>query len=215
MKRGLFVTGTDTGIGKTSVSCALLAAFAACGESTAGMKPVASGGNDIELLAAASTAPAPRNLANPYFFPTPAAPDIAAEIAGESIDLAHILECYRKIDADRVVVEGIGGFRVPLNLREDVSDLARRLSLPVVLVVGMRLGCINHALLSADAIRDAGLQLAGWVANRIDPEMAYFEQNLLALENRIPGPLLGVIPFDPGLSPSGAARFLDLDKLAL
>ncbi|MBY0579572.1 MAG: dethiobiotin synthase, partial [Burkholderiales bacterium] len=202
MKRGFFVTGTDTGAGKTTVSCALLHAFSKTGKSTAGMKPVASGGDDAEKLMQASSVAISRDLANPYNCGEPLAPHIAAQRAGIEIDLEFIVEAYGKIEADVVIVEGIGGFLVPLNRRQDASDLARRLGLPVILVVGMRLGAINHALLTGEAIKSRGLRLAGWVANRIDPDVQAFEEMLDAIRQRINAPLLCAPPFDPD------ARFL-------
>ena len=197
MKRGYFVTGTDTGIGKTTVSCALLRSFARLGLESAGMKPVSSGGDDASRLPAAGSKPIPRNLANPYDLPEPLAPHIAARHCGVEIDAASIVRAYEKIGADIVIVEGIGGFLVPLNEKQDTSDLAKMLGLPVILVVGMRLGAINHALLTRDAVKSRGLELAGWVANSMDPGMQAFGEVLEAIAERIYAPLLDVVPFDP------------------
>ncbi|HEX4328983.1 MAG TPA: dethiobiotin synthase, partial [Burkholderiales bacterium] len=183
-----FVTGTDTGVGKSLVAAALLHACRARGYTTVGMKPVAAGcelidgewrNEDVEALIAASSVAAPRELVNPYLFRPPIAPHIAAAEASVLISSAHIAQCCAQLAAlaQSVVVEGAGGFLVPLGKTEDMGDLAKVLGLPVVLVVGMRLGCLNHALLSAEAIRARGLTLAGWVANRIDPEMPRFEEN--------------------------------------
>jgi dethiobiotin synthetase len=204
----VFVTGTDTGAGKTLVASALVRAFAASGLRAVGMKPVATGcragahdrGNeDIAALLAASNVAAPIDLVNPYCFEPAIAPHIAAQQAGSSISLTRIRECYLALIglADRVVVEGAGGLLVPLGPREDWSDLVKLLDLPVLLVVGMRLGCINHALLTAEAIGSRGLAFAGWVANRIDPAMPCFEDNVETLRRRLPAPLLGVMPFAP------------------
>jgi dethiobiotin synthetase len=204
----LFVTGTDTGVGKTLISCSLLHAYAAAGHSTVGMKPVAAGCEsvqdglrceDVELLRHASTVQAPLDLVNPYAFAPPVAPHIAAAEEGTTIELERIRRAYLALTdiADKVVVEGVGGFRVPLDERWDMADLAQLLNLPVVLVVGMRLGCLSHALLTVEAIAARGLSLAGWVANRIDPEMASFDANLTALQQRIPAPLLGVVAYEP------------------
>lgn len=206
--RGYFVTGTDTGIGKTRVAAALLRHFAGQGQRAVGMKPVASGceaqgarliNEDVLALRAASNVDAPLELVNPYAFAPPIAPHIAAAQAGVHIELAHIGACFDALSAtaDVVVVEGAGGLLVPLNDAETMADLAAYLRLPLILVVGMRLGGINHALLTAEAIIRRGLELVGWVANRIDPQMACFEANLFSLEQRIPAPLIGVMPHLP------------------
>ncbi len=226
MSRGYFVAGTDTGVGKTLVSCALLRAFAAQGKSAVGMKPVAAGCEnsalgllceDVEHLMAAGNVAAPRELVNPYAFCPPVAPHIAAAQAGAEIRLEHIAESFARLRAlaEVVVVEGVGGWRVPLNEREDAADLARRLGLPVILVVGMRLGCLNHALLSAAAVEASGLKLAGWVANRIDPAMPVFEENLRTLEKRLAAPLLGVVPHYPRPDAAAAAVCLRLNRLSV
>ncbi|HET7635847.1 MAG TPA: dethiobiotin synthase [Burkholderiales bacterium] len=202
---GYFVTGTDTGVGKTLVSCALLHALACRGRRAIGMKSVASGcervadewrNEDVENLIAASGVSAPRALINPYHFVPPIAPHIAAGQAGESIELARIEVAFAALarSAGTVIVEGVGGFYVPLNAREDTADLACRLALPVILVVGLRLGCLNHALLTAAAIRARGLTLAGWVANGIDPDMDDPAQNVATLDARIAAPRLAHIP---------------------
>ncbi|HUO44790.1 MAG TPA: dethiobiotin synthase [Burkholderiales bacterium] len=204
MPRGFFITGTDTGVGKTLVACALLHALARRGERAAGMKPVASGAvrtvnglrnEDVEALLAASNVKVARELVNPYCFETPIAPHLAAQRAGVEISLDNIAAAFAALAerADRVVVEGIGGFRVPLNAAEDGADLAARLDLPVILVVGVRLGCLNHALLTAHAIVERGLVFAGWIANRIDPQMEAADLNVDALEQRLAAPLLGDI----------------------
>lgn len=202
---GYFVTGTGTGVGKSLVSCALLHAFAASGKNALGMKPVAAGREngkwmDVELLAAASNVTAPREHINPYALIPPVAPHIAASQAGMEIDLDIIRQAclaLRKI-GDIVIVEGAGGFLVPLNDHQDSADMARALGLPVILVVGMQLGCLNHALLTAQAVRISELPLAGWVANQLDPKMAAFDENVAALQQRLNCPLLGVLPFEPG-----------------
>ena len=215
-KPAWFVAGTDTEIGKTFVACALLHALRNQGISAIGMKPVAAGtdekgrNDDVEALIAASGVDAPRELVNPYLYAPAIAPHIAALEAGRPIDLERIAQSFAALRplADAIVVEGVGGFCVPLGPQVDAADLAQRLALPVILVVGMRLGCINHALLSAQAIAARGLTLAGWVANRIDPQMARFDENLASLEARLAAPLLGVIPANS--SPAIAARLLRL-----
>jgi len=202
MKAAFFVAGTDTGVGKTAFSCALLRSFAAAGLRAAGMKPVAAGcdggrNQDVEALLAASSAGIDRGLVSQYLFEPPIAPHIAALEAGVAIDLAVIERAFAALSDhfDVIVVEGVGGFRVPLNEREDAAGMAERLGLPVILVVGLRLGCLNHALLTAAAIQAEGLKLAGWVANRIDPGMARAEENIQALRERLRAPLIADIPF--------------------
>ena len=222
--QGFFITGTDTGVGKTLIACALLHACAARGLRAAGMKPVASGARrvrgalcneDVESLTAASNVTASRAHVNPYCFEPPIAPHIAARLAGARIELSAIERAYRSlaVAADIVVVEGVGGFRVPLNERADTGDLAARLELPVVLVVGMRLGCLNHALLTANAIAASGLELAGWVANCIDPEMRRLDGNIAALAERLPAPLVATLPWEPSATPESNAHRFDLDAL--
>jgi dethiobiotin synthetase len=219
MSRGCFVTGTDTGVGKTVIACALLHQLCRQGLKAVGMKPVAAGcertaqgliNEDVELLRAAGVGPLPREAVNVYAFEPPIAPHIAAQREGTHIDLALIARRFEQLCAqsDAVVVEGAGGFLVPLTEQESFADLAVLLALPVVLVVGMRLGCINHALLTAQAIHDRGLRLAGWVANRVDPGMACFEENVESLRARLDAKLLGVVPFLA--PPDPAAIRLDL-----
>ena len=199
-----FVAGTDTEVGKTFVTAALLHGLKQRGVRALGMKPIAAGTNangrndDVETLIAASSVSAPRELVNPYLFAPAIAPHIAASESGVLIDLAHIAAAFAALRplADVVLVEGVGGFCVPLGESSGTGadDLAVRLQLPVILVVGMRLGCINHALLTAEAIAARGLTLAGWVANRIDPAMARFDENLATLKTRLAAPLLGIVP---------------------
>lgn len=221
MTRAYFIAGTDTEIGKTYATCALLHAFAAQGLSAVGMKPVAAGtdadgvNEDVAALAAASNLAAPRNLINPYCFAAPIAPHIAAHEAGRQITPAPVQSALAELRAraDVVVVEGVGGFLVPLGDNYDAADLARDLALPVILVVGMRLGCINHALLTQEAITSRGLSLAGWIANGVDPDMLRFKENLQALRQRLRAPLLGVLPHAPG-GAQDAAPCLTLPDLS-
>ena len=209
-----FVTGTDTEVGKTFVTSALLLALKGRGVKAVGMKPVAAGTNengrndDVEALIAAAGVQAPRELVNPYLFHPAIAPHIAASEEGRSIDIDRIVDSFDTLrgSADAVLVEGVGGFCVPLGPHSDTADLAEQLGLPVILVVGMRLGCINHALLTQQAIAARKLRLAGWVANRIDPSMSRFDDNLAALKSRIDAPLLGVIPANS--TPEMAAKLL-------
>ena len=206
---GCFVTGADTGVGKTLVSAALLHTLARHHRRVVGMKPVAAGliehagqwvSEDVLALRAASTLTVPAALDNPVALPDPLAPHIAAERAGRSVTVAGLLSAHRELQAmaDVVVVEGAGGWRVPVNDRETLADLARAIGAPVVLVVGLRLGCLNHALLSAEAIRADGLQLAGWVANAVDPDMPCRDENVHALCQRLPAPLLGTVAWHTG-----------------
>jgi dethiobiotin synthetase len=219
-----FVTGTDTEIGKTLVSSALLLALSQRGFSTLGMKPVAAGADlidgvlhneDVDALMAAASVRAAPELVSPYLMQTPAAPHIVAELESVQISGAHIQTCYQALtqQADSVIVEGVGGFCVPLNADMDTADMAQTLGLPVILVVGMRLGCINHALLTAQAIAARGLKLAGWVANTVDDTMLYPDQNLAALRARIDAPLLGQIPRLATPTAQAAAGFLNLEFL--
>ncbi|CAH1386769.1 dethiobiotin synthase [Candidatus Nitrotoga sp. M5] len=197
-----FITGTDTGVGKTLISCALLHAFAAQGQRVVGMKPVAVGcdddghNQDARQLQAASNVLVCYGQINPYSFLDPIAPHIAARNSGVNIDFARILTSYHELasQADIVIIEGTGGFRVPLNNNQDIADLALQLNLPVILVVGMRLGCLNHALLTASAIETCGLKCAGWVANVLSTDMLAVQDNIVALQQRLTAPLIGVIP---------------------
>lgn len=197
-----FVTGTDTGVGKTLISAALLRALAQRYPRVVGMKPVAAGGDeDIAALRAASTVQVAPNLDNPVNLPEPLSPHIAARTAGREIDIPHLVQCQRTLLelADAVVVEGAGGFFAPLTdsetATETIADLACSIRAPVILVVGMRLGCLNHALLTAQAIAARGLTLAGWVANRIDPAMQAQDENVEFLQRHLNAPLLTDVGF--------------------
>lgn len=217
-----FVTGTDTNVGKTLISCALLHGFAGQGLRVVGMKPVAAGcdgqdmNEDVRLLRAAGNAMASLGQINPYCFTQAVAPHLAAKYAGVKINLARIIESYRELAAlaDVVIVEGAGGFCVPLNDEQDSMDLAMQLKLPVILVVGLRLGCINHAQLTVKAIESCGLTLAGWVANSVDVPMNMQGENITALQQRIAAPLLGVVPHYQTLpAMADVAAHLDLSLL--
>jgi dethiobiotin synthetase len=223
-RRSFFITGTDTGVGKTLVAAALLDAFAHAGERVIGMKPVASGmregffdhaNEDVEALVAASNVVVPINLVNPYCFEPPIAPHLAARQAGCVISVEHIRACHEALTglAGCVVVEGAGGLLVPLNETEDWRDVVQALQIPVILVVGMRLGCLSHALLTADALHRRGLSLAGWVANRIEADMPLFDENVETLRARLSAPLLGVMPHAPDADRARAA--LDINTLRL
>ncbi|WP_250471037.1 dethiobiotin synthase [Caballeronia sp. GAFFF1] len=220
----LFVAGTDTEIGKTFVSCALLHGLARAGLRAAAMKPIASGAvmrngmlhnEDADQLDAAATVALPPDTRTPFMMREPIAPHIAAAREGIALDIGRIVDAHRAAStlADIVVVEGVGGFRVPLDETHDTADLAIALNVPVVLVVGMRLGCISHALLTAEAIAARGLTLAGWVANRVDPNMLYPDENIATLKQRIAAPLLGVIPHLTSRDAAPAADHLDVHTL--
>jgi len=217
MARGCFVTGTDTEIGKTLVTASLIHALRQRGINAVGMKPIAAGAveangrlvnDDVEAIISASGGTGDPRLVNPYLFSSPIAPHIAAADEDRPIDMEHIVRCHDRLSGthDVVVIEGVGGFRVPLANGLDTADLACRLGRPIVLVVGMRLGCISHALLTAEAIRARGLECLGWVANRIDPAMQRAEENLATLKNLLDMPLLGCIehlsPADPVVAAS-------------
>ena len=220
-KLSLFVTGTDTGVGKTLVSTALLHALARHYPRVVGMKPVAAGtaliqgteaNDDVLALRAASSCRVSPELDNPVLLPDPVSPHIAAARAGVRIDIAHIVACHRQLLqlADAVVVEGAGGFMVPLSDTETGAELAQALGLPVVLVVGLRLGCLNHALLTAAAIRARGLTLAGWVANHIDPSMLAQGDNIAFLQQQLAAPLLANIAYQAQPDPETLTMELPL-----
>lgn len=202
---GLFVTGTDTGIGKTLVACAMLRALRRGGVRAVGMKPIAAGAimvdgiptsEDVIALNQASAVAGDPAHVNPYLFADPIAPHLAADDIGQRIDIERIRSSFRVLRrrADFVVVEGAGGLLVPVGPTETIADLIGALGLPVVLVVGMRLGCLNQALLTAEAMLRRKLPLAGWVANRVDPTMPRWQDNIDTLRVRLPAPLLGTVP---------------------
>jgi dethiobiotin synthetase len=223
--KGVFVTGTDTGVGKTLAACALIHALAARGVAATPMKPIAAGaqasGGDLlnddtrALLHAAGRDLALAAQATPILLREPMAPHIAARREGVTISLDAVLAAYERSVAEGkfMVVEGVGGFRVPLGEALDTVDLAQALALPVVLVVGMRLGCLNHALLTVQAIKAAQLKLAGWIASAVDPHMAALDENVDALRTRIGAPLLGRLPYTPSPDPRALAAALDVRTL--
>lgn len=209
--RGYFVTGTDTGVGKTCVSSALLLKLNQQGKKAAGMKPVASGCDktpdglrnaDAESLIKYSGIKLNYADVNPYAFEAAIAPHLAAEKMGESISLDIILAAYEQLSrqVNCVVVEGVGGWQVPLSHNETMEDLAIRMNLPVIMVVGIRLGCINHALLTYQAIKASGLECCAWIANQIDPQMSCMEENITAIHDRLDIPCWGVIPWGSDVS---------------
>ncbi len=203
--RNFFITGTDTEVGKTFVACALLVALRARGIRVAPMKPVAAGvivqngtthNEDVHALLAAYGSEIDASLVNPYCFAEPVAPHIAAMREARTIDLEVIEKYFNQLAAshDGVLVEGAGGFLVPLSMKESMASLPVRLGLEVILVVGLRLGCLNHALLTVEAIHARGLKLAGWVANTLDSDMTCRQENISSLKQLINAPCLGVLP---------------------
>ncbi len=218
MSRSFFLTGTDTGIGKTFASCALLRTWRAQGLRASGMKPVASGSqltlaglrneDALALIAASDPAPAYEDC-NPCAYEPPIAPHVAARLAQRPITLDAIAAAHARLlsGAERIVVEGVGGWLAPLSATLNQSDLVHALDLPVLQVVGIKLGCINHALLSARAIRADRCTLLGWIANRVDPDMPNADDSIEAIAARIDAPLLGTLAWND------AAPMLDLHAL--
>ncbi|HEK1691971.1 TPA: dethiobiotin synthase [Pseudomonas putida] len=225
MSQAYFIAGTDTDVGKTTIAAGLLHAARLQGLSTLGAKPVASGctvttkglrNADAQALIDESTLKLPYEAINPFAFEPAIAPHVAAREAGVTLEVPALLKAMRHVldqGADFTLVEGAGGWRVPLSGHANLSDLAIALKLPVILVVGVRLGCINHALLSAEAIARDGLQLAGWVANVIDPRTSRLEENLASLAERLPAPCLGRVPKLKQATADAVAEHLQLDLL--
>ncbi|NOT65268.1 MAG: dethiobiotin synthase [Methylotenera sp.] len=211
MRQSYFIIGTDTNVGKTYVASALVQHFVQLGFKAVGMKPIASGcelnepselgttgellNEDVTALSNASNVKAPLNIVNPYHFAPAIAPHIAAELASVNMQIEVIQQAYTQLSelADVVIVEGAGGFFVPINATQTLADVAVALNIPIILVVGIKLGCINHALLTVEAIQARGLKLAGWVANQIEPNMMNFEENLHSLKQRISAPCLSSV----------------------
>jgi len=219
MHRSVFITGTDTGVGKSIAAASLLRALQAQGVRALGMKPVASGctmsaqglrNEDAELLRTHGSGAPDYALVNPFALPEPIAPHLAAAQAGVEIRLDPIVAAFAALStmSQCLVVEGVGGWAVPLSATLMQADLVRALKLPVILVVGMRLGCLNHALLSARAIEADGCELIGWIANTIDPAMLCVEENLATLRACLPAPCLGVLPFVRTPDPRALATLL-------
>lgn len=217
---GLYVTGTDTGVGKTVASSALIHALRGRGLQVLGMKPVASGcepradggwaNEDALALQRAGSAPVDYGLVNPYALPVPTAPELAAREAGVGLRLEPMLAAHAVLAgrADVVVVEGVGGWLAPLTETLDQAEVARAMGLPVVMVVGIRLGCINHARLTARAIQADGFALRGWIGSHVEPGMLHAEDNVRILARTIPAPCLGVLPHAPGADPAELAGHL-------
>lgn len=218
---GYFITGTDTGVGKTVVTLGLMRYLQAQGRTVVAMKPVASGcerttaglrNADALQLQQQASVPMDYALVNPCGFEPAIAPHIAAAQAGERIEVTRIVRAYRALtrQADCVLVEGVGGWQVPLGDNTTLADLARALGLEVILVVGLRLGCLNHALLSAESIVAAGCELRGWVANQLPPQMESARENISTLKSMLSAPLLGILPALPGIDAGVVAENLTL-----
>jgi dethiobiotin synthetase len=224
--KGFFITGTDTGVGKTWMTAALLHALAARGRRVAGLKPLACGGHptpdgwrhgDAELMMQHASVALPYATVNPVLLREPIAPHIAARQAGLRLSAAALHEICTTVEeqTDYLLIEGVGGWQVPINDNETMAHVARLLGLPVIMVVGIRLGCLNHSLLTCDAILRQQLTLGGWIANVIDPDMLEIQENIAALEARLPAPRLGTVPHLPHFAAEKIATFLNMDKLSL
>ena len=222
--QGFFITGTDTEIGKTEVSTALLCRLNQLGHLTCAMKPVASGcevteqglrNSDACKLRQAANIKIPYDIVNPYAFEPAIAPHLAAELQGVSINQDVILQVFHELSgqARYTVVEGVGGWLVPLNATYMVENLARDLQLPVILVVGLRLGCLNHALLSEKAILDSGCTLAGWIGNHMSAEFPMSAGNIQTLHKSMQSPNLGILPYIENVDPEQLANYLNIDGL--
>jgi dethiobiotin synthetase len=219
-KKVLFITGTDTDIGKTLIATGLLEAANSQGKKTAAIKPVAAGcidtgegpqNEDALMLQAAASTELSYQQVNPVALDEPMAPHIAAKEQGKRLSADRLTGFCRGITmlpVDLVVIEGAGGWRVPINNRESMAEIPKQLNAEVVLVVGLKLGCINHALLTAQAIRSDGLKIAGWVANTMDEDMLRLDENIDTLKQLINEPCLGVIPKLSDRSPQQVAKFL-------
>jgi len=224
MPKGFFITGTDTGVGKTVVASALLWKINELGLRTGAMKPVAAGcvqtpdglrNDDAELLMEHMSGSFAYELVNPYVFKDPIAPHIAAAREQRIIEIKKILDCYEQIAAasDCVIVEGAGGWKVPLNGTESMADLAAALALPVIIVVSVKLGCLNHAILTYESLLKNEIPLAGWVANIVDLDVSHIPEQIDTLRRTLYGPLLGIIPPMPRIRIAQVAEHLDVHFL--
>lgn len=224
MTSGFFITGTDTGVGKTLISCALLHALREQGISAVGMKPVASGSEqlpeglrnaDALQLQTASSVQLPYAIVNPYAFAPAIAPHLAAQLAGMPIEIERIAAAYRECAAQTqaVIVEGAGGWRLPLGDGRFLSDFAEQQQLDVVLVVGLRLGCLNHARLTAEVIERGPCKLVGWVGNQVEPGMALLAENVATLDALLAAPCLGIVPHLPAADARQATAALNVSPL--
>lgn len=231
MAQVFFITGTDTDVGKTVASTQLIRGFCHAGYKTVGMKSAASGcvpsgdiliNSDVEAHRAASNIDAPLQLISPYRFAPAISPHLAAREVGITIDVPHLIDCAQQLSllADVLVIEGAGGWYAPLSETQMIADLALALNAPVIVVVGMRLGCLNHALLTIEAIMQRGLVVAGWIANGIDPQFSHYAENLAYLQQRIAAPLLAELAYadealTAAISPQAIAQLIaDHHRLA-
>lgn len=225
MIRSFFVAGTDTDVGKTAVAAAMLVALQAQGKTTAAIKPVAAGAEQMAaglrnedglVLQRYQTAELPYEQVNPVLLQQPLSPHIAAARQQRRLTVSQLVGYCRGMmlqPADVLLIEGAGGWRVPINAVETLAGLPRELNIPVILVVGMRLGCLNHAVLTAEAVRHDGLQVVGWVANQVDPQMAEVEANIATLRERLPGQFMGHVPWIQGADPAVIASYIDVAPL--
>jgi dethiobiotin synthetase len=216
---GLFITGTDTGCGKTRVALGMMQKLQQQGNTVLGMKPIASGAEmtqqglrneDAVRIRSQASIEVPYELINPYVYEPAIAPHLAAAQVEKPILIEEILQEYQRLSnqADQVLIEGVGGWHVPLGEHDTLADLARALNLPVVMVVGLRLGCLNHALMTAECMLNAGVTFAGWIANQTEQKMPAREENLATLQAWLPAPCLGDIPYLPDPGPQTIASYL-------
>lgn len=219
MAQGLFITGTDTGCGKTEITLGLMQRLQQTGQVVLGMKPIASGAiatphglrnEDALRIQRQGSLKIPYEQVNPFAYAPAIAPHLAAAAVGRPILIERILAIYDQLTelADRVIVEGVGGWRVPLGPRLSLPDLVRALDLPVILVVGLKLGCLNHVLLTQESIRHAGLELRGWIANHVDPDMQAQEANVRTLRDWLDAPCLGEVPYLAQPGPKQISEYL-------
>ncbi|HIF51181.1 MAG TPA: dethiobiotin synthase [Thiotrichaceae bacterium] len=225
MSKGIFITGTDTGIGKTRFTLALMTALKNQGHQVSGMKPIASGARlkngriineDAELIMRYCSKSTDYHLINPAVFELAVAPHIASSKKNEKIDLNQIIACYRELASNsrNVIVEGVGGWRVPLSNKESLVDLVRSLELPVIMVVGLKLGCINHALLTAEAIKADGLILKGWVSNRLDKDYLFHEETIETIKAALECPHIADLPYMVNFEPDKLFENIDLSDIS-
>lgn len=217
-----FVTGTDTNIGKTAVTCSLIVKYIEEGFRAGGMKPVAAGchlengymiSDDVKKIIEVSNVDLNINEINPYSFERPIAPHISFK--SNEIDIYLIKKYLRSFEnkIDYLFIEGVGGYAVPLTKTFSTADLVESLEIPVILVVGMKLGCINHTLLTVESILNKKQKLCGWVANRIDEHMEAYQENFSFLKEKIKAPCLGEVPYFKNFDPYKASKFIDINKL--